>query len=29
MKFFEISRKDDIGIDEFYDDLINDILNNF
>ena len=26
LKFFEISCKDDIGIDEFYDDLINDIL---
>ena len=29
LKFFEISCKDNIGIDEFYDDLINDILNNF
>jgi len=29
LKFFEISCKDDIGIDEFYDDLINDILDDF
>ena len=29
LHFFEISSKDDIGIEEFYDDLINEILNNF
>ena len=29
LHFFEISCKDDIGIDEFYDDLINDILRYF
>ena len=29
LKFFEISCKDNIGIDEFYDDLMNDILNDF
>ena len=29
LKFFEISCKDNIGIDEFYDDLIIDISNNF
>ena len=28
LKFFEISCKDNIGIEEFYDDLINDILIN-